>query len=58
VFTYSEEANTLPGSSTQLIVEKILPLASMTPGDYNLTITAEDRNRNKTVSNTATFHVK
>ncbi|MBS1834439.1 MAG: GWxTD domain-containing protein [Acidobacteria bacterium] len=58
VFTYSEEANTLPGSSTQLIVEKILPLSSMTPGDYNLTITAEDRNRNKTVSNTATFHVK
>ncbi|BDC51788.1 hypothetical protein F183_A41030 [Bryobacterales bacterium F-183] len=58
VFTYSEEANTLPGSSTQLIVEKILPLASMAPGDYNLTITAEDRNRNKTVTNTATFHVK
>jgi GWxTD domain-containing protein len=58
VFEYTEEANTLPGSSTQLIVEKILPLKTMAPGVYNLTVKAEDKNRNQSVSNSASFIIK
>jgi hypothetical protein len=58
VFEYSEEASTLPGSATQLIVEKLLPLKTMQPGVYTLNVKAEDKNRNQTVTNTASFTIK
>jgi len=58
VFEYSEEAATLPGSATQLIVEKLLPLKTMQPGTYTLNVKAEDKNRNQTVTNTASFTIK
>ncbi len=58
VFEYSEEAATLPGSSTQLIVEKLLPLKLMQPGLYTLNVKAQDKNRNQTVTNTASFTIK
>ncbi len=58
VFEYSEDASTLPGSSTQLIIEKLLPLKTMQPGTYTLNVKAEDKNRNQVVTNTASFTIK
>jgi GWxTD domain-containing protein len=58
VFEYSEDASALPGSSTQLIVEKLLPLKTMQPGTYTLNVKAEDKNRNQVVTNTASFTIK
>jgi hypothetical protein len=58
VFEYAEEAATMPGSSTQVIVEKLLPLKTLEPGVYTLNVVAHDKNRNQSVTNTATFTVK
>lgn len=58
VFEYAEDAAALPGSSTQLIIEKLLPLKTMQPGAYTLNVKAEDKNRNQVVTNTASFTIK
>jgi GWxTD domain-containing protein len=58
VFEYSEEAANMPGSATQVIVEKLLPLKTLEPGAYTLNVVAQDKNRNQSVSNSATFTVK
>ena len=58
VFEYSEEAVNMPGSSTQVIVEKLLPLKTLEPGVYMLNVVAQDKNRNQSVTNSASFTVK
>ena len=58
VFEYKEDVAGLPGSPTQLIVEKILPLKNLEPGAYTISVKAEDKNRNQTVGSTATFTVQ
>jgi GWxTD domain-containing protein len=58
VFDYSEDATKLPGSATQLTIDKLLPLKSLEPGQYTLRLRVTDKNRNETLTPSATFTVK
>ena len=56
---YTEDVNTLPGASAQQVtVEKLLPLTSLQPGQYTLTMKVTDKSRNQTLTPTATFTVQ
>jgi cell division protein YceG involved in septum cleavage len=59
IFEFSEEVAKVEGSSAnQYTVEKLLPLASMEPGEYTLRMKVTDRNNNNaTLSPSATFKV-
>jgi GWxTD domain-containing protein len=59
VLHYTEEVTTIPGaSSQQATVEKLLPLQSLEPGQYTLSMKVVDRNSNQTLTPTANFTVK
>ena len=58
VFEFKEEASRIPGSSTQLIIEKLLPLKALESGQYTINVKAEDMNRKQTVLSTANFTVR
>jgi GWxTD domain-containing protein len=59
VLDYTEDVNKIPGASAaQVTVEKLLPLSSLDPGQYTLTMKVVDKNRNQTLSPTANFTVK
>jgi len=60
VLKYSEDVSQLDGSASQMTVETLLPLKnlSLTPGDYELRITAKDTLRNQTVTQQAKFTVE
>jgi hypothetical protein len=45
------------GSANQVTVEKLLPLTKMVPGHYELKMKVVDKNRNQTLTPTATFTV-
>ena len=56
---YTEEVTALPGASAQQVtVEKLLPLRSLDAGEYTLKLKVVDRNRNQTLTPTASFTVK
>ena len=60
VFTFSEAAKDIPGGgAAQVVIEKLLPLTDLDPGQYKLTIKATDKLRspNQTVTRAATFTV-
>jgi len=58
VFQFAEELKDLPGASAQQVtVEKVLPLASLEPGQYTLKMKIVDRNSNQTLTPTASFSV-
>ena len=40
-----------------MVVEKLLPLQNFAPGDYTLKMKVTDKNRNETLTPTATFTV-
>ena len=56
VFEFTEEVEKLT-NSTQLTVEKLLPLKSFEPGSYTLRMKVTDKKRNETLTPTATFTV-
>ncbi|HLH00378.1 MAG TPA: GWxTD domain-containing protein [Bryobacteraceae bacterium] len=59
VLDYTEEVTALPGASAQQVtIEKLLPLQSLDPGQYTLKLKVTDKNRNQTLTPTATFTVK
>jgi hypothetical protein len=59
IINYTEDVNTLPGASAQQVtVEKLLPLGTLQPGQYTLTMKVTDKSRNQTITPTATFTVK
>ena len=58
VFEFKEDIDKLRGTSTQLIVEKILPLTNLEPGAYTINVKAEDRNRKQTVGSSAIFTIQ
>jgi hypothetical protein len=56
VFDFTEEVAKLPDASApQVTIEKLLPLSSLEPGQYTLKMKITDRNRNQTLTSTATF---
>jgi hypothetical protein len=52
-----EELASLPGGASQIVVEKLLPLSNLPPGQYTLKIKITDRKRNQTLTPTARFTV-
>ena len=57
VFEFSEDASKLTGGAAQLVIEKLLPLTDLAPGQYTLKINAVDKKRNQTVTQSAPFTV-
>ena len=58
IFDFSEEIVKLPEASAQQVtIEKLLPLQTLKPGQYTLKMKVTDRNRNQTLTPTATFTV-
>ena len=56
---YTENVTDIPGASAQQVtVEKLLPLQSLDPGQYTLKMKVVDKNRNQTLTPTASFTVK
>ena len=45
-------------SARQTIIEKLLPLRNLEPGEYRLNLKVTDRVKNETLAPTATFKVK
>jgi len=57
VFEYTEDLSTLSGGASQMVIEKLLPLQSMEPGQYTLRMKVTDKKRNQTLTPSATFTV-
>jgi hypothetical protein len=60
VFEFSEDVNDLKGGgSAQKVIEKLLPLSELDPGQYTLSIKVTDSKRSpaQTVTKTANFTV-
>jgi len=56
---YSEEiAAILASSARQVTLEKLLPLASLEPGQYSLTLRVIDKKRNQTLTRAVGFTVE
>lgn len=58
IFDYTEDIAKLPNASaSQVTVEKLLPLQTLSPGQYTLRMKITDKNRNQTLTPTAQFTV-
>jgi GWxTD domain-containing protein len=59
VFEFSEDVKSVQGGASQVVIEKLLPLSDLDPGQYKLTIKATDklRNPNQSVTQSETFTV-
>ena len=57
VFEFSEEVGSISSGASQVVVEKLLPLQDLEPGQYTLKMTVQDKRRNQTVTPSATFSV-
>ncbi len=58
IFNFTEEVAQIPGASTsQVTVEKLLPLNTLAPGQYTLRLKVTDKNRNQTLTPSVQFTV-
>jgi GWxTD domain-containing protein len=59
VFEYSEDVKGLQGGAAQVVIEKLLPLGDLDPGQYKLNIKVTDKQRSpsQSLTQTATFTV-
>ena len=57
VFEYTEDVSAISGGASQVVIEKLLPLQNMEPGQYTLRMKVVDKKRNQTLTPTATFTV-
>lgn len=57
VFEYTENISTVTGGASQVVIEKLLPLQGMEPGQYTLHMKVVDKKRNQTLTPSATFTV-
>ena len=58
IFNFSEELAKMPDASAQQVtIEKLLPLQTLKPGQYTLKMKVTDKNRNQTLTPSATFTV-
>jgi GWxTD domain-containing protein len=58
VMQFKETSEEMKQTGEQVTIERLLPLATLTPGKYSLQIVATDSNSNKTISKTADFSIK
>ena len=55
---FTEDINTMRGASPrQTVVEKLLPLANLEPGEYRLSLEISDSVKNEVLMPSATFKV-
>jgi GWxTD domain-containing protein len=58
IFTMTEEVSDIPGaSSSQVTIEKLLPLSTLVPGQYTIRLKITDKNRNQVLTPSAKFTV-
>ena len=57
VIEFSEEITALEGSASQMILKKLLPLATMEPGQYTLKIKVTDKLRDQSLTQSAQFSI-
>jgi len=58
IFDFTEEVAKMPDASAQQVtIEKLLPLQTLKPGQYTLKMKVTDKNRNQTLTPSATFTV-
>ena len=58
LLNFTEDVNSIRGASArQVVIEKLLPLRSLEPGEYRLNLLVEDNVKNESLSPTATFKV-
>jgi len=58
VLEFTEEISAIPGSAaSQTVIEKLLPLASLEPGDYTLQLKVTDKLRDESLTPSAKFKV-
>lgn len=57
ILEFSEEVGALSRASSQVVIEKLLPLQSLQPGSYTLRMKVVDKTRNQTLTPSATFTV-
>ena len=58
IFDFSEDIAKLPEASAQQVtIEKLLPLQTLEPGQYTLKVKVTGRNRDQTLTPSATFTV-
>ncbi|HSY32369.1 MAG TPA: GWxTD domain-containing protein [Verrucomicrobiae bacterium] len=58
VLQFKETSADMKQTGDQITIERLLPLATLTPGKYTLEISATDTLSNQTISRTADFTVK
>jgi hypothetical protein len=58
VMQFKETSEEMKQTGEQITIERLLPLATLTPGKYTLEINATDTLSNQTVSKSADFTVK
>src|SRR5580658_9630072 len=58
IMQFKETSEEMKQTGEQVTIERLLPLATLTPGKYSLEIVATDTNSNKTVSKSAEFSIK
>src|ERR1700719_833393 len=58
VMQFKETSEEMKQTGEQVTIERLLPLATLSPGKYSLEVLATDTLSNKTVSKTADFTVK
>ena len=58
LLNFTEDVSAIRGaSSRQVVIEKLLPLRSLEPGEYRLSLLVQDRIKNETLTPTATFRI-
>jgi GWxTD domain-containing protein len=58
IFNFTEDVGQIPGASTsQVTIEKLLPLNTLVPGQYTLRLKVTDKNRNQTLTPSVQFTV-
>jgi hypothetical protein len=58
LFAFSEDFAEIPdASSRQMTIEKLLPLSTLSPGQYTLRLRITDKNRNQVLTPSARFTV-
>src|SRR6202047_1663675 len=58
VMQFKETSDEMKQTGEQITIERLLPLATLTPGKYSIEVVATDRLANKTVTKNAEFTVK
>jgi len=58
VMQFKETSDEMKQTGEQVTIERLLPLATLSPGKYSIEVVATDTLANKTVSKTADFTVK